>query len=51
MDWNEAQVSGFTGAALKSFKLKCLKAKEQTAEDEMQFTAYKFKQMKINQMS
>ena len=43
----EAQVSGFAGAVFKSFKLKrdatkFLKAKEQTAEVEMQATANKF---------
>ena len=44
----EAQVSGFAGAVFKSFKLKrdatkCFKAKERTAEVEMQATANKFK--------
>ena len=44
----EAQVSGFAGAVFKSFKLKrdatkFSKAKERTAEAEMQTTANKFK--------
>ena len=49
-EWNEveAQVTGFAGAVFKSFKLKrdatkFLKAKERTAEVEMQATANKFK--------